>query len=169
MERSNCNCQKKNGDLRICVDYRELNAVTIRPIFPIPEPKEMFDVLGGSQFYSSIDLSSAYHQIAIKEEDKEKTAFSTRSGQFVFNQMPFGLNGAPATFQRMMNLLLKSENWRQCLVYSDDILVFGSTFEEHVNRLSVVFGKLYNAGIKLSPEKCQFLKSSLTFFGSYYL
>lgn len=157
--------RKKSGDIRICVDYRRLNAETVRPIYPIPEAKELFDSLAGSKYFSTIDLSSAYHQIPICEKDKAKTAFSTRLGQYEFNRMPFGLCGAPATFQRAMNILLRSENWEKCLIYLDDILIFGKSFKEHLERTNLIFTKLLQAGIKLAPAKCELFKEKLLYLG----
>ena len=157
--------KKKDGNIRLCVDYRNLNSVTIRPVYPIPEAKHLFDTLAGSQYFSAIDLSSAYYQCEVVETDKEKTAFATRKGHFEFNRMPFRLCGAPATFQRLMHVVLKAENWSSCLVYLDDILIFGKDYSEHLKRLETIFKKLSEAGIKLSPEKCSLFKRELKFLG----
>ena len=109
-----------------------LNGV-IRPIYPIPEAKEQFDTLSGSMYYSTLDLSSAYYQCEINENDKAKTAFATRRGQYEFNRMPFGLCGTPATFQRM-----KQEHWFSCFIYIDDVLLFANTFDEHLARVESI-------------------------------
>lgn len=157
--------QKKSGDIRLCVDYRMLNSITRKSTYPIPSAEELFDTLGGSKFFSSLDLSSAYYQCEIEEEHKKLTAFGTRRGHYEFNRMPFGLTGAPFTFQHMMHIVLKAENWEQCLIYLDDILVFGRTFEQHLQRLRTIFLKIREAGIKLSPDKCNFFQSELCFLG----
>ena len=157
--------KKKDGSIRLCVDYRSLNSVTIRPIYPVPNTKQLFDALEGSLFFSSIDLSKAYYQCPMKEEDKCKTAFTTRKGQFEFNRLPFGLCGAPATFQRLMHIILNKENWFQCLVYLDDVLIFGRSFDEQFNRLKNVLTRFKDSGIKLSPQKCNFFQTKLTFLG----
>ena len=157
--------KKKNGDMRMCIDFRALNSVTKRISYPIPETKHLLDCLSGSSFFSSLDLSSAYYQCQISEQHKEFTAFSTRRGHFEFNRMPFGLTGAPFTFQRMMHLLLNAENWEQCVIYLDDVLVFAKSFDEHLKRLRCIFEKLRCGGIKLSPNKCDLLQSELTFLG----
>jgi hypothetical protein len=115
---------KKDGDIRMCVDYRKLNAITKRPIFPIPEAQQLFDALGGASFFSTLDLSQGYHQVPVAEEDIPKTAFTTRRGQFEYLRMPFGLCSAPATFQRLMHTVLCSENWNKCLIHLHDILAF---------------------------------------------
>ena len=156
---------KKNGDIRMCVDYRKLNSITKRPIFPIPSSQQIFDSLSGAKYFSTLDLSQGYHQIAMDDADAKKTAFTTRKGQFQFNKMPFGLSTAPATFQRAMNLILANENWHKCLIYLDDILVFGSTLEEHNARLEAVFDRIREANIKLSPSKCKFLQSEVVYLG----
>ena len=98
---------KKNNDIRLCIDYRGLNFKTERPIYPIPEPQELFDTLEGSKFFSSLDLSQGYYNVEIEENDKSKTAFATRRGQFEFNRLAMGLCSGPATFQKIMNLILK--------------------------------------------------------------
>lgn len=157
--------KKKNGDIRICVDYRKLNAVTQRPIYPIPDTKELFDTLNGNKFFSTLDLSQGYHQVPIAEKDKCKTSFATRSGQYEYNRMPFGLNGAPATFQRVMSAMLKGLSWKKCIVYLDDLLIFGKTEEQHNSRLISVLQRLSNANLKLSPKKCHFLRHQVTYLG----
>ena len=119
--------KKRNGDFRLCIDYRRLNSVTIKPTFQIPDSRTIFDSLNGSRYYSAIDISSAYYQCAVNEEHKKYTAFTTRKGQFEFNRMPFGLSGAPFTFQRLMNSILREENWQTCLIYLDDVLIFSRT------------------------------------------
>ena len=103
--------KKKDGDVRMCVDYRKLNAVTLRPIFPIPDATQLFDSLEGAKYFSSLDLSQGYHQVPVAEADIQKTAFTTRRGQFEFLRMPFGLCSAPATFQSLMHTILRKENW----------------------------------------------------------
>ena len=157
--------RKKNGDIRMCVDYRALNAKTSRPIFPIPSSEELFDTLGGSKYFSSLDLSSGYYQVPMKETDQEKTAFNTKRGQYEFTRMPFGLCSAPATFQRLMNMVLRKENWSKCVVYLDDILIFGHTITEHNERLNEVLMRIRDAGLKLSPSKCHFLKTEINYLG----
>jgi hypothetical protein len=156
---------KKNGDVRMCVDYRRLNAVTKRPIFPIPATQQLLDSLEGSTYFSTLDLSQGYYQIPVKEEDISKTAFTTRRGQFEFKRMPMGLSSSPSTFQRLMHIVLKNENWEKCLIYLDDILVFGRSIDEHIERLKAVLQRFREAGLKLSPSKCFFLKRSVSYLG----
>ena len=156
---------KKNGDLRLCVDFRKLNSITIRPQYPMPNTQEMFDTLQGNRFFSTLDLSSGYYHVSMDEKDAEKTGFSSRRGHFHFVRMPFGLSGAPATFQRSMNVLLRGLNWNKCLVYMDDVLVFGKTMEEHNRRLLEVFERFSEAGVKLSVSKCHFLQKEIKYLG----
>ncbi len=156
---------KKNGDLRLCVDFRKLNSITIRPQYPMPNTQEMFDTLQGNRFFSTLDLSSGYYHVSMDETDAAKTGFSSRSGHYHFVRMPFGLSGAPATFQRSMNVLLRGLTWNKCLVYMDDVLVFGRTLEEHNKRLVDVFERFKEAEVKLSVAKCQFLQKEVKYLG----
>ena len=154
--------RKKDKSLRLCVDYRLLNKITNKPIYPIPDCRDLFDTISGAKYFSALDLSSGYHQVPMHETDKCKTAFCTRSGQYKYNRMPFGLAGAPFSFQRIMNINLREENYRSCLIYLDDVLVFGKTKEEHNNRLKDVLQKFRDAGVKLSPGKCSLLKDEIS-------
>ena len=156
---------KKNGDLRLCVDFRKLNSITVRPQYPMPNTHAMFDSLQGNRYFSTLDLSSGYHHVAMDEEDAKKTGFSSRSGHYHYVRMPFGLSGAPATFQRSMNLLLRGLTWEKCLVYMDDVLIFGRTLKEHNERLQEVFQRFSDAGVKLSVEKCHFLEKEVRYLG----
>lgn len=156
---------KKNGDVRMCIDYRSLNAITLRPIYPIPNPNIVFDTLSGASVFSTLDLSQGYYQVPMKKEDIQKTAFATKEGQFEFMRLPFGLCGAPSTFQRMMATILQKENWTKCIIYLDDVLIFGRTPEEHKYRLQQVLQRIREAGIKLSPSKCSFMKDRVTYLG----
>lgn len=156
---------KANGDIRLCVDYRQLNLVTVRPIYPIPETGQLFDALSGAKIFSVLDLSNGYYNVEVNEADKEKTAFSTRRGQYEFNRMPFGLSSAPATFQRLMHLILQNENWEQCLIYLDDVLIFGNSYEQHLSRLEKVLARIEDSGVKLKPDKCNFLLKEVSYLG----
>jgi len=156
---------KKDGDIRICLDYRKLNQITKRPIFHIPSAQEIFDRLGGNAVFSTLDLSKGYYQIPMSDEDSRKTAFSTPCGHYEFTRMPFGLCGAPATFQRALTSVLHEEVNKICCIYLDDIIVFGKTKDEHDCRLRKVLQKLDNAGLKLSKQKCTFGCDTVRFLG----
>ena len=157
--------KKPNNDLRICLNYRKLNAVTNRPTYHIPDAGHIFDSLSGAKFFSTLDLSNAYYQCEIKEEHKKYTAFNTRKGKYEFNRMPFGLCGAPFSFQKLMSVVLKDENWKSCVIYLDDVLIFSKTFEQHLEDVDNVLEKIRKAGLKLSPKKCHFFKDEVKFLG----
>jgi len=156
---------KKDGEIRLCIDYRKLNALTNRPIYHIPSTQEIFDCLGGNFFFSTLDLNKGYYQVPVSLLDREKTAFSTPQGHFQFIKMPFGLSGAPSTFQRALSSVLSTEVGKQCCVYLDDIIVFGRTVEEHNTHLFNVIQKLSSAGLRLSEKKCTFLQQEVKFLG----
>ena len=156
---------KKDGSIRLCVDYRQLNSVTIKSVYPIPEPQSLFDCLSDSKYFSTLDLSSGYYQIPLSRENAKKTAFATRLGQFEFTRMPFGLCNAPSTFQKMMASIFRGENWIKCLIYLDDILIFANSVEQHLDRLRSIFQRIREAGLKLSPKKCNFLLKEVKYLG----
>ena len=157
--------RKKDNSLRLCVDYRKLNDKTIKDKFPLPRVEETFDVLHGSVMFSTMDLTSGYNQIALSEEDKEKTAFTTPFGLYEFNRMPFGLTNAPATFQRLMQHCFREEVFNILLVFLDDIIVYSKTLQEHIKRLDRVFTILKQHGLKLKMKKCTFFKPSVKYLG----
>ena len=135
--------RKKDGSLRFCVDFCQLNAATVKDAHPLPRIDDLLDALHGAKWFSTLDLKSGYWQVPITEQDKAKTAFRTSSGQlFEFNQVPFGLCNAPATFSGLMDRVLAGLHWETCLFYLDDIIVFSSTWEEHLARLRQVLSDL---------------------------
>ena len=157
--------RKKDGSIRLCVDYRKLNAITRRDAFPLPRIDETLDAIGGASFFSTLDLASGYHQVAMHEDDQEKTAFTTPFGLWEFKRMPFGLSGAPATFQRLMQSSMNDLILRILLVYLDDVLVFSRDLKEHLKRLETVFTRLRQIGLKLNPEKCRFGARNVNYLG----
>ena len=158
--------RKKDGSLRFCVDFRQLNAATVKDAHPLPRIDDLLDALHGAKWFSTLDLKSGYWQVPIAEQDKEKTAFRTSSGQlFEFNQVPFGLCNAPATFSRLMDRVLAGLHWETCLFYLDDIIVFSSTWEDHLARLREVFERLRHAKLKLGPAKCTFAAKEVSYLG----
>ncbi|KAL0161724.1 hypothetical protein M9458_045449, partial [Cirrhinus mrigala] len=157
--------RKADGSIRLCVDYRKLNLKTKRDAFPLPRVDESFDVLRGAQFFSSIDLASGYHQVAVAEKDRQKTAFTTPFGLYEHLRMPMGVCNGPATFQRLMQTTMSDLIFQIMLVYLDDILVFSKTFPEHLERLRTVLTRLQETGLKVKIGKCHFLQPTVTFLG----
>ena len=158
--------RKKDGSLQFYVDFRQLNTATIKDAHPLPRIDDLLDALHGAKWFSTLDLKSGYWQVPIAEQDKEKTAFRTSSGQlFEFNQVPFGLCNAPATFSRLMDRVLAGLHWETCLFYLDDIIVLSSTWEEHLARLREVFERLRHAKLKLGAAKCTFAAKEVSYLG----
>lgn len=157
--------QKHDGTLRFCVDYRKLNRHTVRDAQPIPRIDDTLEALSGSKWFSCLDLASGYWQTSMKPSDCHKTAFVTHRGQFEWQVMPFGVTNGPASFMRLMNMALDDINWKYCLVYLDDVVVFASNLDEHLHRLRSVFQHLRKANLKLKPEKCKLLKNRVKFLG----
>lgn len=157
--------KKKDGTLRFCVDYRRLNSVTKKDVYPLPRIDDALDRLCDAKYFSSMDLKTGYWQIEVDERDREKTAFITPDGLYEFKVMPFGLCSAPATFQRVMDTVLADLKWQTCLVYLDDVVVFAPNFDEHLRRLEAVFMAIKSSGLTLKAEKCRFAYEELKFLG----
>jgi len=156
--------KKSDGSLRFCVDYRRLNDLTYKDSFPIPRIDTCLDALGDSAFFSTMNLRSGFWQVAIDPRDADKTAFVTGNGQFRFKVLSFELANSPSIFQRLMTMVLAGLNWDICLVYIDDIIVIGRSFDEHVRNLANAKCPRL-AGLKLKPTKCQLFQRKVTFLG----
>ncbi|CAH8556952.1 unnamed protein product [Dicrocoelium dendriticum] len=157
--------KKKDGGFRLCVDYRRLNEATRKDAYPLPRIDDLFNALGGSVYFSTLDLASGYWQVEVEESDRAKTAFVVPSGLYEFQTMPFGLSNAPATFQRLMQKALADLIPRKCLVYLDDVIVHGKTECEHLDNLASVLECLLRVGLKLKPSKCHLLKREVAYLG----
>ena len=157
--------KKPNGSFRMCIDYRRLNKVTIKDVYPLPRIQDMLNAINGAQYMSSLDMLKGFYQIPVAEEDRHKTAFSTSWGHFEFNRMPFGLTNAPATFQRLMDTVLTGLVPLICMVYIDDILIFSRTFDQHLLDLDRVFSAVRSANLKLNLSKCFFGFTELKYLG----
>lgn len=157
--------RKKNGKIRICIDYRTLNNRTTPDQYTMPRIDDALDSLSGSQWFSVLDLRSGYYQIEMAPEDKEKTAFICPLGFYQFERMPQGITGAPATFQRLMEKAVGDMHLLEALVYLDDIIIFSKTLEEHEQRLLKVLDRLEEVGLKVSIDKCQFCQPEVKYVG----
>ena len=147
------------------IDYQKLNDKTITDKFPIPNITDILDRLGRCKYFTTLDLASGYHQIEVNEKDMPKTAFNVENGHYEFTRMPFGLKNAPSTFQRLMNHILKDLVGKECLVYLDDIIILGSSLEEHIQNLEKVFKVLQEANLQVQLDKSEFLKTEVEYLG----
>ena len=157
--------RKKNNEIRMCCDFRKLNAITRKDSYPLPRMEECIDALAGARVFSTLDLASGYHQTEVHPEDQDKTAFTTPFGLFQWKRLPFGLCNAPAQFSRVMQKVMSDHLFKILVLYLDDILVYSDTFESHLTRLGLVFQRLRQVGLKLNPEKCQLGRKSVNFLG----
>ena len=157
--------KKKDGSLRMCVDFRAVNRLTKRDTYPIPRVDDNLDRLGECDFFSTIDLESGFHQIKMKQNSVEITAFNTRYGKFEYLVMPFGLCNAPSTFQRVMNLVLSDLIDKTCVVYIDDILVFSQSKEDHRKHLMEIFARLDSYGLLINTRKSKFFQKEVNYLG----
>ena len=145
--------KKKDGRIRICIDYRKLNALTKMSSYPLPNIEDNLKQFAGSKYFSTLDLVSGYHQVALEESSKEKTAFATEGALYQFRVMPQGACGSPATFQNLMNRVLSGVPSSQALAYLDDILICGVSFMDHLQNIELVLDRLRQHGLKLSVKK----------------
>jgi transposase InsO family protein len=157
--------KKKDGSLRLCIDYRGLNAITIKNRYPLPLIQESLDRLAQAKHFTKLDLRDAYHRIRIKEGDEWKTAFRTRYGHFEYTVVPFGLSNAPGTFQAYVNSALSDLLDTSCIVFMDDILVFSQTREDHCQHVQQVLDRLGERKLYCKLSKCEFFKDQVCFLG----
>ena len=157
--------KKKDGSLRLCIYYRQLNRATICNQYPLPRIDELFDQLHGSRVYSKIDLRSGYHQLRVRENDVSKTAFRTRYGHYEFLVMPFGLTNAPAAFMDLMNRVFSPYLDKFVIVFIDDIVVYSGSPEEHAEHLQTILQILRERQLYAKFSKCQFWLDKVAFLG----
>ncbi|GJV07088.1 putative reverse transcriptase domain-containing protein [Tanacetum coccineum] len=157
--------KKKDGSFRMCIDYRELNKLTVKNRYPLPRIDDLFDQLQGSSIYSKIDLRSGYHQLRIREEDIPITAFRTRYGHYEFQVMPFGLTNAPTVFMDLMNRVCKTYLDKFMIVFIDDILIYSKNKEEHEKHLKIILELLKKEQLYAKFSKCDFWLESVQFLG----
>lgn len=156
---------KASGAKRLCVDYRQLNKITVKEKYPMPMIEDLIDRLQGCKFYTSLDLKSGYHQICIKAEDVHKTAFITSDGHFEYLRMPFGVCNGPAVFQRLMNTVLGNLRFGRVICYMDDLLIATKTIEENMVCLEMVLDILVKNRLTVNLDKCSFFRDRITFLG----
>ncbi|GKD25713.1 putative reverse transcriptase domain-containing protein, partial [Tanacetum coccineum] len=157
--------KKKDGSFRMCIDYQELNKITIKNRYPLPRIDDLFDQLQGSSVYSKIDLRSGYHQLRVRDEDIPKTAFRTRYGHYEFQVMPFGLTNAHAVFMDLMNRVCKPYTDKFVIVFIDDILIYSCNKEEHTNYLRIILELLKKDKLYAKFSKCDFWIHIVQFLG----
>ena len=157
--------KKKDGSFRMCIDYRELNKLTIKNRYPLPRIDDLFDQLQGANYFSKIDLRSGYHQLRVLEEDVPETAFRTRYGHYEFVVMPFGLTNAPAVFMDLMNRVCRPYLDQFVIVFIDDILIYSRSKKEHGDHLRQVLGTLRKEKLYAKFSKCEFWIRRVEFLG----
>ena len=157
--------KKNDGSMHLCIDYRELNKVTIKNKYLLPRIDDLFDQLQGASVFSKIDLRSGYHQLKIKREDRPKSAFRTRYGHYEFIVMPFGLTNAPAVFMDLMNRVFHDYLDKFVVVFIDDILIYSKSAVEHETHLKLVLQRLLEKQLYAKFKKCEFWLGSITFLG----
>ena len=155
---------RKDSSLRLCVDYRRLNSNSKADAYPMPWVDDLIDLVAGSPYITTLDLTKGYWQVPVAKEDREKTAFTTPFGLYQFTRIPFGLQGAPATFQRMVDKLLNGLN-EFAGAYIDDVIVFSKTWSDHLHHLEEVLGKIQEAGLTVKWKKCQFGMPECAYLG----
>ncbi|CAF3599838.1 unnamed protein product [Rotaria socialis] len=157
--------KKSDGSPRFCIDYRRVNSITQKDVYPLPRIDDVIERLNGSQIFSKLDLRSGYFQVPLAPEEHSKTAFATPDGLWEFTRLPQGLKNSPSVFQRLMNQTLGSLRWDVCLAYLDDIIVYSSSFDQHVLDVNQVCQVLHASNFKLNSNKCAFFQHEITFLG----
>ena len=156
---------KKDGNyVRVCIDYRKLNSISASDPYQMPRVDEMIDKIGKAKFITTLDLTKGYYQVIVRQNDRDKTAFLTPFGKFRFTRMPFGLKGAPTTFQRLMDVML--QGLEHCAAaYIDDIVIFSDTWSEHLEHLKAVLQRLRQEGLRAKAKKCHFAMAQCSYLG----
>jgi len=156
---------KPDGTLRFCVDYRKLNAVTVRDTYPLPRMDECIDSLRDANIFTTLDCNSGYWQVPVSPGDRDKATFVCHSGLFRYRRMSFGLTNAPATFLRTLDRILSGFKWRSCLVYLDEVIIFSKDMESHMVHVDRILSALQSAGVSLKRSKCEFFTDTVHYLG----
>lgn len=157
--------RKKTGDWRLCVDFRRLNALTVKNKYPLPIIEELLEELQGAQWFTTLDLCSGFHQIKMASGEEHKTAFQTHSGHYEYNVMPYGVTGGPGTFQTVMNVILEPLLRKCAVVFIDDILIYSKSWTEHVQHIKAVLQILQDHQFHVKLSKCSLAKKQLCYLG----
>ena len=157
--------KKKDGTWRFCVDYRALNAITVKNKYPLPRVDELFDRLHGTRYFSKLDLRSGYWQIRVREEDVPKTAFRSRYGSYEWLVLPMGLTNAPATFMHLMNQIFRPYLDQFVIVFLDDVLIYSRTLAEHRRHVRLALDVLRKHQLYAKESKCEFFRDHIDFLG----
>jgi len=156
---------KPDGTMQFFADYRQLNEVTVRDVYPLPRMDDCIDFLGDAKGFSTLDYNSCYCQLPVADEDRDKTTFVCLEGAYRYIRPPFGLSNAPATFQPAIDMILGGLKWKRCLVYVDDIIVFSQSAGEHKEHHREVFTALRGAGVSLKAKKSHLFQEEVEFLG----
>jgi hypothetical protein len=157
--------KKRDGSPRFCIDFRRLNSITQKDVYPLPRIDDIIERLNGSTIFSKLDLRSGYFQVPLAHDERHKTAFTTPDGLWQFNRLPQGLKNSPAVFQRLMNQTLGALRWDICLAYLDDIIVYSTSFNQHLIEVNKVCQALHKSNFKLNYDKCSFFQNEIPFLG----
>ena len=150
----------------MCTDFRQLNSRTVKDTYALPRVQEILDCLARSQYFGVLDMKSGYYQVETEESHKERTAFTVGLlGFYEYSRLPFGLTNSPATYQWLMEDVFGDYHLKICFIYLDDLIIFSRTYEERMDRLSKVFQRIREAGLKLAPKKCHFFKEKVIYDG----
>ena len=156
---------KPDGSLRFCIDYRCVNAITVRDTYPQPRMDECIESVGDASVFTTVDCNLGYWQIQVAPHDRDKTSFTCHDGTYRYRRMPFGLTNAPTTFQRTSDIVLSSFKWKSCLVCLHDVIIFSKDMESHFAHVEEILKALGQAGITLKLSKCSFFMDNVKYLG----